>query len=249
MVVVGQDPRTRLLAAALPLTLLAVALAAAPHSAADTIASVPGSDGSQWTPFFDTGPLEGSGWSTCPEPIGVSIDTTRFYPDEVSRVDLALTKAVALWSRQPGLSFAYAGVVPMLSDPDTGVISPEDGKDRPRHLYVAFIPDAQSNVLTRRIVGLGEPTTVDVTNREIVTAEATFELDYVRKASVAELVPLFAHEMGHALGLGHSGSKADVMYPIVTPKKGLGQGDIAGLRIIQRPCTTSTPSRDYPLPE
>ncbi|EKQ10421.1 putative Zn-dependent protease [Lacticaseibacillus casei A2-362] len=40
------------------------------------------------------------------------------------------------------------------------------------------------------------------------------------------------HELGHALGLDHSQSKASVMYPITQGVSQLSAGDIAGLKAI-----------------
>lgn len=44
------------------------------------------------------------------------------------------------------------------------------------------------------------------------------------------------HELGHALGLGHSRSKKAVMYPIVNPgeRKGLHEDDIKGIKALYK---------------
>lgn len=212
-----------------------------------TSAAPRASDGQAWTTFFDAGPLQGSGWASCPAPVGVSLDTSKFSAAEASRIALALTKAVDLWSQQRQISFTFAGIIPMVYDTASGVLSPRDGLTRSRHIYIGFVRDAESPQLSRSVVGLGLPTTVSQGNREITEAEATFERRYSADASVPQLVALFAHELGHALGLGHSADKADVMYPVVRTAKRLGPGDIAGIKSIARPCGAVPSSRDYPI--
>jgi hypothetical protein len=209
----------------------------------------PGSAGAGWAPFFRDGPLKDSGWAACDDPIGVSIDdVSKFTPKVAGRVAQALTTAVQLWSRDSPLSFTFTGFVPMEHDSKSGVTSPVDGVERTRHLYLAFVADKDSEALTDRIVGLGLPTSVDPTSRAILLGEVTFERDYVQDSSLNEVTALLAHEMGHALGLGHSTDKRDVMYPIVRAATNLGPGDITGLQSLLKPCVDTTASRDYPLP-
>ena len=205
--------------------------------------------GQSWTPFFDSGPLEGSGWAGCPEPIRVSFDdVTRIPPKKAKVVVQAIKAAGALWSQATGLTFLADGFIPMVYDDRTGVTSPADGVEQARHVYFSFVKDSDSGLFNKRLVGLAAPTHVDQANREITAATVTFELDYILKASKAEITNVIAHEFGHALGLGHSADKRDVMYPIVSAKKRLGPGDRAGLQTLMRPCLATDASRDYPVP-
>lgn len=227
---------------------MVAAVIAAPTAAAGPSAAAAGDDSTGWTSFYDTGQLQDSGWASCPDPIGVSIDTSKFSADESSRIAQALSQVVQLWTQAGGLTFTFAGIIPMDYDTATGVLTPRDGLDRTRHIYIGYVRDADSPQFNERVVGLGAPTTVNTTNRELTAGAVTFQREYATKASVPELVALIGHEFGHALGLGHSTSTKDVMYPIVRRTKNLGPGDLAGLQALARPCMAAIPSRDYPLP-
>jgi len=54
------------------------------------------------------------------------------------------------------------------------------------------------------------------------------------------------HEAMHALGLGHVGSRSEIMYWGGTAQAGFGRGDLAGLQAVSRPIeppATSSPNR------
>lgn len=82
-------------------------------------------------------------------------------------------------------------------------------------------------------LGAGGPTIIVETYGSQVTvinhARASLNLSYPLQ-SVNDAVAM--HELGHALGLDHSQSKASVMYPITQGVIQLSAGDIAGLKAI-----------------
>jgi len=88
-------------------------------------------------------------------------------------------------------------------------------------------------------VGVATPTKVISSAPEIVGGSAAFRTDYVEYASKSESRALLLHELGHALGLGHSDDKKSVLYPIVGTTPKLSAGDIAGIRAFTKNCDPS----------
>jgi Matrixin len=197
----------------------------------------------QWRAFDE----RSYGWELCPEPIQVipwfSPDSAIFVgsPEHVAKVNQKLGEglhdALELWSKASGLTFQPAPMVDMRIDPDTGLALPADGSYTPRSIIVALISEKEAALINGRTVGLATQLHEQADNGLIDSATAAYDADYLRTASHDELVNLFAHEIGHALGLGHSPGKGNIMDAIVTDQTHLGPGDVAGIQTLTRPCS------------
>ena len=168
----------------------------------------------------------------------VSVDTRNLKADQRAKARQAISIALARWNRSKIFRFQYGGEIPVRFDPSTGVSTPEDGVARDRWLYLTLVKAPRSDGADSQIVGLAAPLRIDAATKEIREASAAFRAQYVNTQSRARVALLFAHELGHDIGLGHSTSKSDIMYPLLHDQKRLGEGDIAGAQAVLKPCTT-----------
>jgi hypothetical protein len=204
--------------------------------------------GQSWTSIYDGTPYAGAGWSNCPDPIRVSVDARSLSEEDKTKARNALKLAVAKWNRAKVVRFEFAGFVPVRFDPATGITAPEDGVARDRWIYLTVVKGGGEGI-DPNVVGLAAPLRIDPATNIILEGSAAFRWKYVDKAKKARVAELFAHELGHVFGLGHSTSKKDLMYPILEGRKELGPGDIAGGFAVLKPCPAPpVPPQPDPVP-
>lgn len=182
--------------------------------------------------------LEGAGWASCAAPVTWSVDTRGLSAAEAAAQIANIEWALGQWAMVAGMSFRYAGTATLAYNDSAFTLKPADGSAVPsRHIYFAFIADNDSDRMGGGVVGLGSPTTVWPSSKEIVNGAAVFRTDHVKKADTREAKALYLHELGHVLGLGHATEDANVMHGIVTSDTELGAGDASGVRSFAKPCT------------
>ncbi len=96
--------------------------------------------------------------------------------------------SVKNWAQQSGIHFTFGGVTPVNYNDTTYVITPVDGVDRTRHMYITVLTNAESTYLTDRVVGFAMPTQVLPDNKEILQAEGAFRTDYVASSAKGQRI-------------------------------------------------------------
>lgn len=182
--------------------------------------------------------LINSGWADCDTPVTWSVDTSRLSAADQQIAITQFTSDFAKWGAASGLDFQYVGEVPVVYD-DTNYVVTSEVHPSERHIYVAFLQDAESTLLDTRTVGFASPTKVWQDSKEIVEGSVVLSIDYVKKINKARQSALYLHELGHALGLGHGISDQNVMYYLVDDNNTLSPGDVEGIRNLIKACNTS----------
>lgn len=199
-----------------------------------------------YSSFFWQRDLEGAGWAACPEPITWSADTGGLSAREAQREIARLAQAWKAWSQAMGIPVRFAGTESLAFDPETNGLRRSDGSPQPyRHVYIAFKTGSQVPIMTRGVVGLAMPSVVLLPMREIVAGMAIIRRGFIldeRKEDPDHILHVYLHELGHVVGLGHAGRKANVMYPNLDHMAILGSGDLAGAEAMMKPCLRSTGS-------
>lgn len=189
--------------------------------------------------FFSQADLVDSGWSTC-RSITWSADTRGLTARQSRREITRLRQAWRLWEEASGVTATFTGREEMAYDPVMLGLRPADrATTRDHHVYIAFKTRKQVPLLAGGAVGLGKPTYVYADERRIVGGMVILMRGYAiaqARKDPAALAHVYAHEIGHVLGMGHARSRDHVMYPEVAGITELGAGDVAGIASITQPC-------------
>jgi hypothetical protein len=211
------------------------------HAAPASAPSQSGASASDFASIFagDNANLAGSGWQSCASPVQWTVDTRGLNEAESASQIKNLEWAFTEWSKASGLTFEFAGEEDVTYDDDAFTVTPADGSDvETRHVYLDFVNDNESARLGGGTVGLGSPSQVMPTTKEIVSGEAVFRTDHVQGATAKEAKSLYLHELGHVLGLAHAQVESNIMYPMVTDHLKLGAGDVTGIKTMTQPCAS-----------
>ncbi|MDO9486557.1 MAG: matrixin family metalloprotease [Actinomycetota bacterium] len=185
--------------------------------------------------IFANSAFAGSGWALCSSPITWTTDTSNLTAAQAALVRPDLEAAFAAWSKASGLAFADKGEVPVKYDDSTTKL--QLSQEMNRNIAVYFVPDSESSIITRSVVGYGTPTRVFSDTNEIVAGYFVVSTDYLVRTNSERRRVLFMHELGHALGLADSDDPDNIMFRYLDTTVKLGPGDVAGILAIEKACS------------
>lgn len=216
----------------------AVAVGAAAAVILGVAAGVPvaAKGGGDYASIFSDGSMVGAGWANCPTAIIWDADVSALSPKAAKFALEDLDWALRTWAAAGGIGVQKGAEGQLTYDNASATVKGVPGG---RKIFVKFVNDSESDYLSGRVVGVATPTQVISSAPEIIGGSAAFRTDYIEYASKTESRALLLHELGHALGLGHSKDKKSVVYPIVSTNIKLSAGDIAGIRAFTKNCDPS----------
>ena len=216
---------------------LAAACVAA-TAAAVALAGPSAADGS-YTSIFTSGGLKGGGWAACPSAVVWNADVSGLSAKTAGYVRGDIAWALGQWGGASGVAVREGAEELLGYDNSSATVLPSAGGDTGRRILVKFVADKDSTYLSGQVVGVATPTSAIMDAQEFLQGSAAFRTDYVEHASKSELRALLLHELGHAMGLGHSTDKKSVMYPTVSQATTLTQGDLSGIKEFTKACDPS----------
>ena len=218
------------------ITRVAAVTAAALLIGAASGAPVAAKGGGDYASIFSDGSMVGAGWANCPTAIVWDADVSALSPKAAKFALEDLDWALRTWAAAGGIAVQKGAEGQLTYDNADASVKGVPGG---RKIFVKFVNDKDSDYLSGRVVGVATPTQVISSAPEIIGGSAAFRVDYIEYASKTESRALLLHELGHALGLGHSGDKKSVVYPIVSTNVKLSAGDVAGIRAFTKNCDPS----------
>ena len=137
-------------------------------------------------------------------------------------------------SQATGMTFQYDGPS---SELPTQSRAAYNANGQPNPILVAWEANGQTDYLpTGSYVGMGGSVTIynsTYQQYQTISGEAAISSSY--PLSQAQEVDLVLHELGHVIGLGHSSSTSEIMYPYVQGSLNTYQsGDLTGLAQLGR---------------
>lgn len=160
--------------------------------------------------------LLGPPWPGFVPPARYWVNTTNIEMPDSTVVD-AIRRAARAWESDPGsvVDLTYAGSTNATGSNSDGINS----------LYFVHKPSA-GWLAQATWLHSGSEVSFDI------AFNTAFSFSDGPRSGAFDLETVALHELGHILGLGHTGAATEVMYPIIEPRstKGLGAGDRAGIR-------------------
>jgi len=169
-------------------------------------------------------------------PVHYVTNLTEAPPSAASEVSAALGTLAAA----TGMTFVNDGPTTEWPSSQRAAFQPERDGQRWAPVLIAWATPAQTDQLSAADLGVGGPEWIDEPPGVIVTAEAV--INAAAAPTLASDPPgalhkLLLHELGHAVGLGHTTDRTQIMYPDLSPQtpSTYGAGDLAGLAHVGRP--------------